>query len=160
MSTTMNDPGYTNAYDARRRPIGDLLGDFADNASRLIGHEVELARAEVNEQVGKAKAASGMIAVAAVLGLCALGALTACAIVALALVMDAWLAALIVGGGLAVLAAIFGAVAKSQLSKVAPPVPDRAMKSVREDMEAVQDGVQDGVQSGRESNAGGQSHGA
>jgi len=156
MSTTAHDRHVHEFERARRRPIGQLLGDFAEDASRLVGHELELARAEVTEQVDKAKAASAMFGAAAVAGLAALGALTACAILALALVVDGWLAALIVGGALAVIAIALALVGRSRMRAVSPPVPDRALKSVREDVAA----VQDGVQAGRESNGGGHTHGA
>jgi hypothetical protein len=145
----------TDARNARRRPIGDLLGDFADDATRLIGQEIELARAEVGQQVDKARQASGLIGVALVLALCGLGALTAAAVLGLAVVLEAWLAALIIGGGLVLLAAIAGVAAKSRLSAVAPPVPERALESVRQDVQA----VQEGVQAGREDNGGGQRNG-
>jgi hypothetical protein len=145
----------TDVRNARRRPIGDLLGDFVDDASRLIEQEIELARAEVGKQVGKARQASGLLGVALLLALCGLGALTAAAVLGLAVVLEAWLAALIIGGGLVLLAAIAGLAGKARLSAVAPPVPERALEGVRQDVQA----VQEGVQAGREDNGGGHRNG-
>jgi hypothetical protein len=142
----------------RERSIGDLLGDFANETTDLLGMEMELARAEVGIQVKRARTGAGLFGAAAVLGLLGLGALTACAIIALALVMDAWLAALIVGGALVVVAGILALAGRSKVKAVAPPVPERAIGEMKRDIAT----VQEGVQAGRDSNGdgGGERHGA
>lgn len=144
-----------DATRLRERPVGDLLGWFTHETATLIGQEMELARAEVGEQVSRAGKGAAIFGVAAALGLAALGALAACAILALALTLDAWLSALIVGAALAVVAAIAALVGRARLKAVAPPVPERALAGVRRDLEV----VQEGVQAGRESNGGGSGHG-
>jgi hypothetical protein len=144
--------------DQRRRPIGELLGDFADQATTLIGHEVELARAEIGEQVSRAGRASGMFGAAAILGLCGLGALTAAAILGLAEAVDAWLAALIIGAVIVLIAAALALIGRSRMKAVAPPVPERAIGSMRRDMEAVQQGVQAGRDADGNANAGGRTN--
>jgi hypothetical protein len=128
----------------RERPIGELLVSFASDTTDLLSQEIELARAEVGAQVKKAESGAGLFGVAAALGLAGLGALTACAIIALALTLDAWLAALIVGAALVVVAGIFGLAGRSRLKAVASPVPERTLQSVRDDISAVQEGVQAG----------------
>jgi hypothetical protein len=128
----------------RERPIGDLLGSFAHETTTLMSQEIELARAEIGVQVKRAGTGAGLFGAAAALGLLGLGALTACAIVALALVMDAWLAALIVGAALLVVAGVVALIGRSRVRQVAPPVPERALRSVREDIDAVQSGVRSG----------------
>ena len=99
----------------RERPIGDLLGDFASETTDLLSKEIELARAEIGIQVKRAGTGAGLFGAAAVVGLLGLGALTACAIVALALVMDAWLAALIVGAALVVVAGILALAGRARV---------------------------------------------
>lgn len=144
-----------DAARLRGRPVGELLGDFTHETATLISQEMELARAEVGEQVSRATRGATLFGVAAALGLAALGALTACAIIALALTLDAWLSALIVGGALLVVALIAATIGRSRLKAVAPPVPERALESVKRDLQV----VQEGVQAGRETD-GGTSHGA
>jgi hypothetical protein len=146
--------------DRRHRPIGDLLGDFAEQATTLIGHEAELARAEIGEQVSRARRASGMFGIAATLALCGLGALTAAAVLGLAETLDAWLAALIIGGGLVLIAAVFALIGRSRMKAIAPPVPEEALSSMRRDMEAVQQGVQAGRDADGNGNGGGPTHGS
>jgi hypothetical protein len=144
------------AQQMRERPIGDLLGSFAHETTTLMSQEMELARAEIGIQVKRAGIGAGLFGAAAALGLAALGALTACAILALALVMDGWLAALIVGAALLVVAGILALAGRSRVRAVAPPVPERALQNVRRDIGA----VQEGVQSGRETNGEVDGHGA
>jgi type IV secretory pathway TrbD component len=128
----------------RERSIGDLLGSFAQDTTTLMSQEIELARAEITVQVKRAGTGAGLFGGAAVMALAGLGALTACAIVALALVLDTWLAALIVGAALLVVGGLLALVGRARMKQVSPPVPERALRSVRQDIGAVQEGVQAG----------------
>jgi membrane protein len=148
----------TDRERLRERPIGDLLGDFANETTDLLSKEMELARAEIGIQVKRAGTGAGLFGAAAVLALLGLGALTACGIVALALAMDAWLAALIVGAGLLAVAGILALAGRAKVKAVAPPVPERAMSEMKRDIATVQEGVQAGRQAN--GNGGGESHGA
>jgi membrane protein len=148
----------TNAERLRERGIGQLLGDFASETSDLLSKEIELARTEIGIQVKQAGAGAGLFGAAAVFGLLGLGALTACAIAALALVMDTWLAALIVGAALLLVAGIFALAGRAKVKAVAPPVPERAMTEMKRDIATVQEGVQAGRHTN--GNGGGESHGA
>ena len=147
----------TDARRLRERPFGELLSEFANETTDLIGKEFELARAEVGEQVNRAKSAAGLFGAAAVVGLAALGALTACAIIALALVIDAWLAALIVGGAMLLVACILALAGRSRMKSVAPPVPEQTLGNLKRDFAAVQHGVQAGRE--HDGNGGGAHHG-
>lgn len=154
MSTTGTRP-------LRERGIGELLASFAQDTTTLLSQEVELARAEVAIQANRAKAGAGLFGAAAVIGLAALGALTACAIIALALVLDPWLAALIVGAALLAVAGMLALAGRSRTKQIAPPVPERALEGLRRDAAAVQEGVQAGRHEERTTaNGGGASHGA
>ncbi len=136
----------SDATRLRERPIGDLLGSFAHETTTLLSQEIELARAEIGQEVAKAGKGAGMFGAAAVLGLAGVGALTACAVLGLAEIMDAWLAALVVGGALIVVAGLFALAGRARVKAIAPPVPDRALASVRRDIDAVQEGVRSGRQ--------------
>ena len=144
----------SDATRMRKRPIGDLLGSFVEESTTLVSQEIELARAEIGEQVSRAGKGAGLFGAAAVLALAGLGALTACAIAALALTMDTWIAALIVGGALLLLAGVLGLMGRARLKALAPPVPERALAGVRRDIEAVQEGIQTGRSSNGEENNG------
>jgi membrane protein len=68
--------------------------------------------------------------------------LVGCAILALALVLAPWLAALIVGALIGLVAGVLALTGKKQAQKAAPPVPEEAVASVKEDIDALKEGLQ------------------
>jgi MFS family permease len=133
-----SNPGerYT---DKGERPIGDLVKQLSEQTSRLVREEVALARAEMTEKGKAAGVAGGMFGAAGVLALFALGALTACFILALALVLDAWLAALIVAAVYAAIAGVLALVGKRKVQEASPPLPEETKESVQEDVQWVKE---------------------
>ncbi len=132
----MNDPTALNA-----QPLGDLVKQLAEQTSRLARLEVELARAGIQQKGREARAGAGMLAVAATLALLGLGALTACAVLALTHTIDDWLAALIVGAVELALAATAALVGRSRLRRIPPLLPAQTTESVREDVASIKDDV-------------------
>lgn len=133
-----NGPTSGLKDDVRRgtdevRGISEELGGIADDLRDLVRTEVELAKAEVREQVSlvvKSAIFAGVALVAAMLTLIWV-ALTAT--YALDLAMPLWLAALIVTVALGAVAAISGLMVKSRMKQVSV-VPKRTMNSVKEDV--------------------------
>ena len=74
--------------DPRERPIGELVKDLASQTSTLVRQEIQLAQAELTQKGKIAGKGAGMLAGAAVVGLLALGALTAMLIALLSEFMD------------------------------------------------------------------------
>ncbi len=72
---------------------------------------------------------------AGVVGLYAVGALTACLILALATAMTGWLAALIVAVVYGAVAGVLALSGKSKVQQAVPPVPEQATESVKEDVQ-------------------------
>jgi uncharacterized membrane protein YqjE len=120
--------------DQRDRPIAELLKTLSDEATTLVHKEIELAKAEMAEKGRTAGAGAGMLGGAAAAALMALGALTACLILALDAAMPAWLAALIVAIVYAGVAAALGLQGKKKTQQAAPPVPEQTVESVKEDV--------------------------
>ena len=77
----------------------------------------------------------GMMAAAGAAALIALGTLTAFVVLALSEVMDAWLAALIVGAAWALVAAGLYFAGRERVSEAGSLVPEQTMESVKEDVE-------------------------
>ena len=116
---------------------GALIGRAGEQLSTLVRTEMELARAELKETVDHAVRGASFFGAAGVLALYAGGVLIATAILALALVLDAWLAALIVGVVLLAAAGIAALVGKKQVDQATPAAP--AVKdNVKRDLETVQ----------------------
>jgi Putative Actinobacterial Holin-X, holin superfamily III len=57
-------------------------------------------------------------------------------------VFDPWLAALIVGGAMFLLAGLLALLGGRQVKQAVPPVPESAAESVRADLDAVKAAVQ------------------
>jgi Putative Actinobacterial Holin-X, holin superfamily III len=72
---------------------------------------------------------------AGVVALYGVGALTAAAILGLAVVLDAWLAALLVGIGYLAVAGVLALTGKKKVEQATPPVPEQAIESSKEDVE-------------------------
>lgn len=117
------------------RSTAELLRELSEQTGDLVRKEMELAKAELREKGKAAGLGAGMFGGAGLVALYAVGALTACAILALAIVVDAWLAALIVGVGYAALAGILALTGKKKVEQAIPPVPEQAIESTKEDVE-------------------------
>jgi membrane protein len=117
--------------------LGGLVAQLTTQVPELIRSEMRLAQAEVAEKGKRAGLGIGMFSVAGLLGFFALAALVTTAILALALVVDAWLAALIVALVLLVAAGIAALVGKKKVAEAGPPVPERAVQGVKDDIATV-----------------------
>jgi hypothetical protein len=100
---------------------------------RTLVRDIDLAKREISENVRQAGVGAGMFAAAGILALCALGAFTAAAILALAIVLPAWGSALIVGGAWAILTLAVALIGKGKMEKATPPIPKEAARAVKDD---------------------------
>ncbi len=87
------------------RPLSTVLQDIVRNTQDIIRSEVRLAKTELTDEIAKAREATLFVAIGAVAGIFAVGFVLLGAVYALALVMAAWLAALIVAVSVGILAA-------------------------------------------------------
>jgi hypothetical protein len=117
------------------RATAELLRQLSEQTGDLVRKEMELAKAELREKGKAAGLGAGMFGGAGLVALYAVGALTACAILALAIVVDAWLAALIVGLGYAAVAGGLALTGRRKVEQATPPVPEQAIESSKEDVE-------------------------
>jgi uncharacterized membrane protein YqjE len=121
--------------DLRERPVGELLRELSTQTSTLVRQELELAKAEMAQKGKQAGLGAGMFGGAGLFGVLALGALTTCLIAALATGMDLWLAALIVAAVYAAIAAGLALVGRQKAREMAPPAPEQAIESTKEDVQ-------------------------
>lgn len=120
-----------------RRGLFKLISDIPGLIRELIEAEISSLKAEI---VGKLKAAgigAGFLVTAGVFAFFATLVLTAAGVLALALVLPAWAAALVVGGALLLLAGLAAAIGVGQLKHGVPPVPSETIESVKEDVRVV-----------------------
>jgi MFS family permease len=117
------------------RPMAELVRQLSDQTTTLVRQEIELAKAEMTAKGKQVGIGAGAFGAAGLVGLYAVGAITACLILALSTAVDGWLAALIVGVVYAAVAGILALVGKKKTQAGAPPVPERAISSTKEDVE-------------------------
>lgn len=119
-----------------------LVGDLVAHVTELFRKELQLLRAELSEKGNQAIAALGSIAAGLVVTLTALNVLAAALVVALesAGIGAGW-SALIVGGGLAILAffLVRGGIAALKASSLAP---DRTARALSRDAALAREQVQ------------------
>lgn len=115
--------------------VADLVRRASEDVSRLVRNELQLAKVELTDKARNAGAGVGMMTGAAALAWFGLGTLIASAVLALALVLPAWAAALIVAVVLFAVAALLVFLGKARVQRAVPPVPTEAMNSVRADVD-------------------------
>ena len=117
------------------RPVPELLKELSEQTSTLVHKEVELAKMELAEKGKRAGIGAGMFGGATLVGLYALGALTAAIVLILATAMTGWLAALIVAVAYGVIAGGLALAGRSRVQQATPPLPEQATQSVKEDVQ-------------------------
>ncbi|HEY2959415.1 MAG TPA: phage holin family protein [Actinomycetota bacterium] len=122
------------ADDLHDRPLPELLRQLSQETTHLLKQEIELAKAEVGEKGRQAGKGAGLFGAAGVIGLGAVGALTACFILALDAVMPGWLAALIVAVVYAAVAGVLALQGRNKVKQATPPVPEQTIETLKEDV--------------------------
>ena len=122
---------------AEQPGVGAAAKQVAEHASALAKLELELAGLELKQKVGALGTGVGLGIGAAVLVLFGVGFLFATIVAALAIVLDTWLALLLVTAGLLALAALLGLMARSQIKRGTPPVPEQAIREAKLTSEAL-----------------------
>lgn len=125
------------------KSASEILNDALSRISGLVRGEVDLARAEVNENLHKAAVAIGMIVGALVIALTALNVLSAALVAALteAGIPSGW-SALIVGVVFAIIAFLMLQKGKSDL-KLSSLAPSRTAANVKRDAQTVKESYND-----------------
>lgn len=111
---------------------GPAAKAVAEDASKLVRAELELAKAELTKAAKEKATGAGLLVGAAVLGWLAAQGLLITAALGLALVLPAWAAALIVSAVLLVGGAVLGLVAKGKLT--APMSLETTKRNLEEDL--------------------------
>jgi uncharacterized membrane protein YqjE len=137
----MSDPTVkTSGRPADDEPIGALVHRLSEQIPELVRSELRLAQAELTEKGKRAGLGIGMFSAAGLLAFLGISTLVATAILALALVLPAWAAALIVAVVLFAGAGVAALVGKKEVQQATPPAPERAIAGVREDVATVKGG--------------------
>ncbi|MGW4485391.1 phage holin family protein [Amycolatopsis sp. NPDC004368] len=126
---------------AHERSFGELVSDLTDQVKRLVRDEIRLGVLELQRKGTRMGVGAGLFGAAGLIAVFGGGAVVAAAIMALALVLPGWAAALVVAGVLFLIAGIAALVGRAQIKHATPPVPEEAIEGVRKDVEVVKQEV-------------------
>ncbi len=121
--------------ELRERPLGEVAKELTSDLSLLVRQEIELAKAEMAAKARTAAPGWGCSAAPASSALCAAGAVTAFLVLVFSLFLPTWLAALLVGVGLAAVAYVLVKQGRERIADAGKPVPEQTIETVKEDME-------------------------
>jgi uncharacterized membrane protein YqjE len=115
------------------RPFSRIFQDIVDHIKEIIRSEVRLAKTEVSQDARHVLRASVVLVIGGIFALYALGFMLLAAFNALETMMTPWLAALAVGLGAGIVAAIFLGIGRRKM-KQASLKPDRTIRSLQENV--------------------------
>jgi hypothetical protein len=138
----MTANGSARPGSSAQEPVSELVQRASQQLSQLVRDEMRLAQAEMTEKGKRFGKGGGLFGGAGLGAVLTLQALVATVIAALSLVMDVWVAALIVTGVLAAVTALMAVLGKQKVSKASPPTPERTMDSVKADVAEIKERAQ------------------
>lgn len=125
--------------DPSETSLRDLVRQMSEDSSRLIRSEIRLAQAEMSAKAKDVGIGIGGFSVAGLLAFFGIGVLLAAAVLGLATVLPAWLGAVIVGVVLLLIAGIAAMFARRKVAQAAPPMPERTVQTVKQDVQEIKE---------------------
>ncbi|MFF1876700.1 phage holin family protein [Leifsonia sp. NPDC058230] len=119
------------------RPLPELTKDLVAQLRRLLAGELALFKAEMTKKAKAAGIGVGLLVGALAFLFFSLCAFVTTAVLAFALIMPAWLAALVVAAILLVIAGIVALIGRGALKRGMPPVPDDLKQELSDDVKAL-----------------------
>ena len=115
------------------RSIGAVLSDIVGDLQQIIRAEVRLARAEIRDEVGKAKRGAVLLLCGCVVLTASLGLILLSAVYALAIVWPPWAAAMTIAALAAVTGLVIARAGRQRLADV--ELPPKTTATVRENLQ-------------------------
>jgi VIT1/CCC1 family predicted Fe2+/Mn2+ transporter len=141
MSLSTRSAPNGRVHASEEPSLGELTSRLSEQVSRLVRDELALAQMEAKEKAKRLGVGFGMFGAGGVLAFFGGGVAVAAAVLGLTYVVAPWLAAVIVGAALFVLAAIASLLGRRSVKRGTPPVPTRAVASTKADVAAVREAV-------------------
>jgi uncharacterized membrane protein YqjE len=117
-----------------QRSVPEVLQDIVGNLQEIIRSEFRLAKTELKEEASRAANPLATFGMGLVLGFYGLGFLFLSFVYGLSTVMAGWLAALLVGTMLAIVAIALMSSSGKKLKRV-NPTPDKTIRSLEENVQ-------------------------
>lgn len=123
------------------RTLGELVSDVSTDITQIMRGEIELAKAEIKEDVAHAGKGAGLLAGAALFGLYGLLLLLLGLAGVIAIWLSWWAGLLIVAGVLLVVAAILALVGRKAMQRVKGK-PERAIDQAQQTVDSLKGAAQ------------------
>jgi uncharacterized membrane protein YqjE len=120
--------------------LGELVSRMSEQTSKLIRDELRLAQLEMTEKGKKVGIGAGLFSGAGIFALYGLACLITAAILGLAGPVPDWVAAIIVGAVLFVIAGTAALLGKREVSEAAPAVPEDVVSGLKQDVQTLKPG--------------------
>jgi uncharacterized membrane protein YqjE len=117
-----------------QRSVSEVLQDIVGNLQEIIRSEFRLAKTELKEEASRAAKPAATFGMGLVFGFYGVGFLLLSSVYALSAVMAGWLAALLVGTILAIVAIALVSSGGKKLKRV-NPTPDKTIRSLEENVQ-------------------------
>ena len=117
-----------------QRAVPEILQDIVGNLQEIVRSEFRLAKTELKEEAAKAAKPAATFGVGLVMGFYGIGFLLLASVYGLSTVMAGWLAALLVGAILAIVAIALMSSSGKKLKRV-NPTPDKTIQSLEENVQ-------------------------
>jgi VIT1/CCC1 family predicted Fe2+/Mn2+ transporter len=137
LQVTAPESSQPERADRERRGLFSLIAEVPKLLRELLEAEIASLKAEISGKIKAAGIGAGLLVGAGFFAFIALLVLVAAAILALALVVPAWAAALIVAGILLAITGIIAGIGVNHLKRAVPPTPTETIDSVKKDVRAV-----------------------
>lgn len=117
--------------------VGELVSRASQQISQLVREEMRLAQAEMTQKGKRFGLGGGLFGGAGIVAFVAFLAFAAAAIAGIALALPGWAAALIVAGGLLVIAGLLALLGRTEIGRATPAAPRETIDSVKNDVAEV-----------------------
>jgi len=131
----------SSAQPVEEASVGELTARLSHDLSTLMRDELRLAQVETSDKAKKVGLGVGLFGVSALIAYLGAATFVAAAILGLANAVDPWIAAVIVGAALLLIAAIAALAGKQGVSAGTPPVPTEAMAGIKADVNTLREGA-------------------
>jgi len=108
--------------------VGELVSRASEQLTTLVKDEMRLAQTELAQKGRRSGVGLGLFGGAGAVAWFGVGALVAAAILGLSLVVAPWLAAVIVGLALLLIASVLAIIGKREMSQATPVLPEESMQ--------------------------------
>lgn len=125
----------------REKSLGSLLAELADETGTLVRQEIALAKAEINQRLDQAKRGAIALVIGALVAYAGLIVVLFAAVFSLNQVLELWLSAVAIGGGILLIGVVMLLRGIKDLGRGADLTPRRAKEEAEATINMIKEQV-------------------